>query len=60
MANMVDSPMPDRVERDRNSSNLTLIVWTAVAAIAVIVALYALMASPGITPDEVLSIFAPP
>jgi hypothetical protein len=57
---MVDSPMPDRVERDRNSSNLTLIVWTAVAAIAVIVALYALMASPGITPDEVLSIFAPP
>jgi hypothetical protein len=60
MADMVNSRIRDRVERARNSSHFALILWTAFTAVAVIVAVYALMVSPGIAPDQALSIFAAP
>jgi hypothetical protein len=60
MADMVDVRTSEPAKDRRPSSNLTFIVCAAIAAIGLIVAAYALTVSPGLDPDQVLSIFAVP
>jgi hypothetical protein len=59
MADMVDSRTSEPA-RDRASPNFTFIICAAIVAIGLIVAAYALTVSPGLDPDQVLSIFAAP
>ena len=64
MAGLVNSQTRTPVKHGQESPGFTyalsVIVSAAVALIGLIVALYALTVSPGIDPEQVLSIFAAP
>jgi hypothetical protein len=60
MADMVDFRTSEPAQDRRASPNLTFIVCAAFVALGLIVAAYALTVSPGLDPDQVLSIFAAP
>jgi hypothetical protein len=60
MADLVDFRTSEPAKARRASPNFTFIVCAAIAAIGLIVAVYALTVSPGLDPEQVLSIFAAP
>jgi len=60
MADMVDSRTSEPARDRRASPNFTFIICAAIVAIGLMVAFYALTVSPGLDPDQVLSIFAAP
>jgi hypothetical protein len=60
MADMVDSRTSEPAKDRSASPNFTFIICAAIVAIGLIVAAYALTVSPGLDPDQILSIFAAP
>jgi hypothetical protein len=60
MVDMVNSKRSELTDQHRGGSDVALLVGAAVVAIGLIVVTYALAVSPGVDPDQVLSIFAAP
>jgi hypothetical protein len=60
MVEMVNSKASELTDRHRDGSDIALLVGAAVVAIGLIVVTYALAVSPGVDPDQVLSIFPAP
>jgi hypothetical protein len=64
MADLVNiqarSPAADRRESSNSTQAISFVVAIGLVSMGLIVALYALAVAPGLTPEQVLSIFAVP
>jgi hypothetical protein len=60
MVEMVNSKRSELTDQHRDGSDVGILVGVAVVAIGLIVVIYALTVSPGVDPDQVMSIFPAP